>query len=77
MLRNPWKTETRCNWREEIIAHSMCRRITVKDESVSRSVLTTEARDARNRKFSGAAILMSGMGSVSVQAVRPSPISYI
>lgn len=32
MLRNPWKTETRCNWSEEIIAHSMCRRITAKDE---------------------------------------------
>lgn len=32
MLRNPWETETRCKWTEEIIAQSMCRRITVKDE---------------------------------------------
>lgn len=75
MLENPRKTETRCNWNEEIIAQSMCGRITLKDESVSKSVFTTKPRDARSRKCPGAAILMSGEGSDSVQVVRPSPIS--
>lgn len=56
MLRNPWETETRCKWTEEIIAQSMCRRITVKDESVSRSVLSTETRDTRRKKCQGAVI---------------------
>lgn len=73
MFRNPWETETRCNWSGQIIAQSMCRRITVKDESASRSVLTTKARDARSRKCPGAAILRSGVES---DLVRPSPISY-
>ena len=35
MFRNPPETETRCNCSGEIIGQSMCRRITVRDESVS------------------------------------------
>ena len=73
MFRNPPETETRCNCSGEIIGQSMCRRITVRDESVSRSVLTTKARDARSRKCPGAAILRSGVES---DLGRPSPISY-
>ena len=45
----------------------------MKDESVSRSVLTTKARDARSRKCPGTAILRSGVES---DLVRPSPIFY-
>lgn len=73
MFRNPPETETRCNCSGEIIGQSMCRRITVRDESVSRSVLTTKARDARSRKCPERAILRSGVES---DLVGPSPISY-